>query len=87
MAERDKSPERAVSESEATGKSVFVVMQTEDYEGGRILKIYRQKQDAKKYAEKYVNQYPPVSRHPWEKVKGGWKRGCNHIEIEEWPVK
>lgn len=87
MTERDKSPERAASESEATSKTVFVVMRTEDYEGGHILNVYHQKERAERYAEKYVYQDNVTGHHPWVKVQGGWKNGCDRIEIEEWPVK
>ncbi len=81
MSERDGSPEPTKPQP-----TVWVVMRNEDYEGGCILHVLTSREKAVDWVEKYISDQP-VAGHVWMKHEGGWKLGCNSIDIEPWDVK
>ena len=85
MSERDKSPKRSASEGELNSKLVYVVIQNQDYEGGSVLHICQRREDAEDYARSYASAHSTPHRQ-FEEVKGGWKCGQTHIEVDEWSV-
>lgn len=64
---------------------VFVVMEGEKHEGGTVVGVFRNLQDAKKCAleQKYYGE-------PWYEILGSlprWESGCDRVEIETWEIK
>jgi len=75
--QRDESPTRKLF--------VFVVFESEAYEGGRVLEICKTKETAIEYCEKRVTERVNPKR-PWKRKGDSWTSGIDTIEIEEWEV-
>lgn len=77
MTERDESPARKLV--------VFVVFESEAYEGDRVLEICKTKETAIECCEQRVAERANPKKH-WKRKGDSWTCGIDTIEIEEWEV-
>ena len=66
---------------------MFVVFESEDYEGGSIIEIFSRLKDALDYVDQML--LDETKRPMWKAVEGSahyWRSGCDTLSVDEWIV-
>lgn len=62
--------------------NIYIVIKSEDYEGGHVLEPFTTRIVAEQFVEKYIQNTPrPFTK---DEATDCWVKGCDYITIEEY---